>query len=80
MNASNIELIPTEDLISELAKRCSPMIFIGTKYQYDKVPPDFVNFSRWQGNLESCIGLCAEMSAILSADQIKKIVREEYEP
>ena len=70
-----IELIPTMDLMSELVKRCNPAIFIGTKYEGEGNDRSWKNFSRWQGNLETCRGMCKEMDAILE----REMVRQEIE-
>ena len=71
----DIEVIPTQDLITELFKRCSPAVFIGTKYEGETGDRSWKNFSRYQGNLETCRGMCKEMDSILE----RNMVRDEYE-
>lgn len=54
-----LKLVSTQDLLDELLERCSPAVFIGTKYEggYDA---GWKSISKWQGNAATCFGLCHE--------------------
>ncbi len=70
-----LEMLPTAALLDELMKRCSPAVFIGTKYDGEGDDRSWKNFNHCQGNLETCRGLCLELDSMLE----RKMVREEIE-
>ena len=71
----DVEVIPTNDLLTELLKRCSPAIFIGTKYDGEGHDREWKNFTRWQGNLETCRGLCHELDCCLQREMFRQEVK-----
>lgn len=72
----DIEIFPTVDLIKELARRCSPCVFIGTRYEGDSHEREWKNFNFRQGNLDTCRGLCHEMDSLLQREMIKQELNE----
>ena len=75
----DVEIIPTDDLIRELVKRCSPAVFIGTKYDNSGVNPTWRSFMDWQGDLDSCRGLLHEADSKLERELIKQELDESSE-
>lgn len=72
-----LEIIPTQSLIDELCKRCSPAVFIGTKYDESGEEKSWKSYSKWQGNLETCRGLLHEMDATLQREMIRQELQNE---
>lgn len=75
LSPNDLASFPTTDLINELMERCSPAIFIGTKYEGETNNRSFKNFQNYNGNLETCRGMCHEMDSFLQ----RLMVRQEYE-
>lgn len=50
----NIELISTEDLISEIMRRFNHSVFVG---RIDRTANDRIIIRRWQGDVHTCSGL-----------------------
>lgn len=67
-----LEAYPTQDLITEIMKRCSPAVFIGTKYTHDDGKEQWSNFTRWQGNPSTCYGMCHELAHEIHMASIEK--------
>lgn len=65
--SESLKTFSTDDLLDELAARCSPMIFIGTKYEGIK-GGGYMNFYRWNGHPPTCYGMCHEMAVCLNAE------------
>ncbi len=76
---NDTEIIPTQDLIDELLRRCRPAVFIGTKYDTESGQGSWKNFQSWQGNLDTCRGMCHEMDAVLQREMIRQELNDECE-
>ncbi len=74
-STNDLEVYPTSDLIAEVMRRCSPAVFIGTKYEGETGDREWKNFTNWKGNLETCRGMVKEVDAFLE----RVMVRNEIE-
>jgi hypothetical protein len=72
---SDLSVYPTQDLITELLKRCSPAVFIGTKYEESGENKTWMSFGRNQGNPSTCYGLCHEIAFEIKMGEIERITR-----
>jgi hypothetical protein len=74
---NDLAVYPTQDLITELLKRCSPAVFIGTKYEESGEHKTWMSFGRHQGNLATCYGLCHEIAFEIKMEKIQRILGGE---
>ena len=72
-----IETIPTEALIEELLKRCSPAVFIGTRNEGKH--EGLVNFWEAKGNPATCYGLCHELAFSIQKNMIQEEIKELFD-
>lgn len=76
---NDLSSFPTGMLIEELTKRCTPAVFIGTKYEADD--KGWESFTKHVGRIETCQGLCREMDAELERlkirQEIQGVLRDE---
>lgn len=66
---SNMELIPTDDLITEILKRFDHAVFMGIQCRGGE-NNDIYNIRRWRGNSYTCCGL---------SESLKRSILNEYE-
>lgn len=72
----DIDQISTTELIDELSKRCSPMIFIGHKQEEGGAP---ASFWQWSGSNACCYALCHQMSYLIQQDMVYCETKEAIE-
>ena len=75
LSINDLQMYPTHDLLEEVFRRCSPVVFIGTAYEGETGDRSWKNFSRWAGNLDTCRGMCHEMDSLLQ----RELMRQENE-
>jgi len=66
----DIRLIPTQDLIAELVKRCAPAVFIGYKNEGEDGMQVFTNKA---GDARACFGLCHQMALHIQLNEISSL-------
>lgn len=69
-----IDTITTEELITELTKRCCPAVFIGTRNE-GVIEGGNTNFFEATGNKATCYGMCHELAFIIQ----QKMIQESLE-
>jgi len=69
-----LDIVSTPDLLEELMNRCSPAVFIGTKYE--GIGENFQNFSNWKGNEATVFGMCFEMAFKIAVETIENKMKE----
>ena len=63
--AEKLAPFATADLIAELVARCSPAVFIGTKYEGQGM--GFQNFTNFCGDPHTCYGMTMESGSLIQA-------------
>lgn len=60
---TDLNMIPTYDLIKELTARCAPACFIGTRYDGDGDERNWKSFEWYHGDPHTCRGLLKELDS-----------------
>ena len=53
-----VQLIPTNELLTELMSRHDTVIFMGVRLQTKE---EITTYRRWKGNPYTCVGLCGSV-------------------
>ncbi len=64
----DLELVPLDDLLNELKRRLSGLVFIGER-MHESLPNHTETLFRWGGSINLAIGLAARAGVLLRKDE-----------
>ena len=74
---NDLSVYPTDDLLDEVLKRCSPAVFIGTKYDESGKGSVWKSIIKYSGNLCTCYGLCSEAGITIHQELIRREIEAD---